>query len=326
MWYATRASGYTALLLLSLTVMLGVLTAARRSTYEWPRFAVQSLHRNLSLMVVVFLLIHIATSIIDPFAKLSLLDSLVPFVAAYRPLWLGLGVVSLELLIAVTATSLLRQRLGWRAWRSVHMLAYLSWPVAVVHGIGTGTDTKSAWGLLVVTACVAAVATAVIWRLANGWPHLAALRVTGIAASVATPLLLVVWMASGPLQPGWARAAGTPADLLGTGRPAAAAAAPPLSAGLEDHLTGSLTQTAAAVTATLADTRDATLHVVVVAGADGSGKLTLSRSGTTICTAAATISADSATGRCGSVRVDVQLAAGSDGSIEGTLITRAVAA
>jgi len=216
MWYATRASGYTALVMLSATVVLGLLTSSRQSTREWPRFVVQSLHRNLSLLVVVFLVIHIATSIIDPFAKLTVLDAVVPFIATYRPLWLGLGVVSLELLIAITATSLLRHRLRWRTWQVVHMLAYVSWPVAVVHGVGTGTDTKSVWALLVVTACVVVVVGALTWRLAAGWPRLAALRVVGIGAGVAATVALVAWMATGPLQPGWAKAAGR---VAGSGRP-----------------------------------------------------------------------------------------------------------
>ena len=147
MWYATRASGYTALVLLSASVVLGVLTSSRESRRDWPRFVVQSLHRNLSLLVGVFLVIHILTSVIDPFAKLTFVDAFVPFIATYRPLWLGLGVVGFELLIAITATSLMRHRLGWRSWRFVHLFAYASWPVAVIHGLGTGTDTKSLWAL-----------------------------------------------------------------------------------------------------------------------------------------------------------------------------------
>ncbi len=325
MWYATRASGYTALVLLSATVVLGLLTSSRQSTRDWPRFVVQSLHRNLSLMVVVFLLIHIATSIIDPFAKLSVLDAVIPFVASYRPLWLGLGVVSLELLIAITATSLLRHRLGWRTWQVVHLLAYVSWPVAVVHGVGTGTDTKAVWALLVVTACVAVVVGALIWRLAGGWPRLAVLRVVGIGAGVVGIVALVAWMAAGPLQPGWAKAAGTPADLLSGAKTATAAPVPTLPAGLDDQLTGSITQSATSVVATLADSRDSTLHLVIRANADGSGTVTVVRSGTTICSGPATIGTDTATGQCGHVGVDIQLVAGTGGAIGGTLVTRQVA-
>ncbi|MGA7986861.1 MAG: ferric reductase-like transmembrane domain-containing protein [Candidatus Dormiibacterota bacterium] len=214
MWYATRASGYTALVLVSATVVVGLITSLRQSTRNWPRFLVQSVHRNLSLLFVAFLVIHIATSVLDPFAKLTVADALVPFVATYRPLWLGLGVVSCELLVAITVTSLLRGRLGWRAWRVVHLLAYLSWPIAVVHGIGTGTDTKSIWALLLVTLCTVVVITAIVWRLSVAGPRFALLRYSGMAAAFASVAVLMIWMVAGPLQPGWAKAAGTPASLL----------------------------------------------------------------------------------------------------------------
>jgi sulfoxide reductase heme-binding subunit YedZ len=322
LWYATRASGYTALVLLSATVVVGLLTSMRQGTRDWPRFVVQSLHRNLSLLVVVFLLIHIATSVIDPFAKLSVSDAVIPFVAGYRPLWLGLGVVSCELLIAITVTSLVRHRLGWRAWRIVHMLAYVSWPVAVVHGIGTGTDTKSVWALLLVTGCVVVVIGALVWRLVAARPRIAVLRWAGVAAGVAGTGVLVAWMATGPLQPGWAKAAGTPADLLaGAGSATPAPAAAGLPAGLDDSLRGSLVQGTSSATATLTDTRDATLAVVIVANADGSGSMTISRSRATICSAVATFATSTASARCGSVQVVVQIFQQGSG-IGGTMTTR----
>lgn len=321
LWYATRASGYTALVLLSAAVVVGLLTSMRQSSRDWPRFVVQSLHRNLSLLTVVFLLIHIATSVIDPFAKLNVADAVIPFIAGYRPLWLGLGVVSCELLIAITVTSLVRHRLGWRAWQIVHLLAYVSWPVAVVHGIGTGSDTKSVWALLLVTGCVVVVIGALVWRLAVAGPRIAALRWTGVAAGIAGTAVLVVWMDSGPLQPGWAKAAGTPADLL-AGASAGTVAPAPLRAGLEDPLRGSLVQSATTATATLTDTRDTALEVVIVARADGSGSVTVFRSRATICAAPATFGSTTATAQCGAVQVVVQIAPGG-ASISGTLTTRA---
>jgi methionine sulfoxide reductase heme-binding subunit len=322
LWYATRASGYTALVLLSATVVVGLLTSMRQTSRDWPRFLVQSLHRNLSLLVVVFLLIHIATSVIDPFAKLSLADAAIPFIAGYRPLWLGLGVVSCELLIAITVTSLVRHRLGWRAWQVVHLLAYVSWPVAVVHGIGTGSDTKSVWALLLVTGCVVVVIGALVWRLAVAGPRIAALRWTGMAAGVAGTGVLVVWMASGPLQPGWAKAAGTPANLLAGASAGTPALPAPLQAGLDDPLRGTLVQSPTTATATMVDTRDATLEVVIVARADGSGSVTVFRSRARICSGAATFGSATATAQCGAVQVVVQIAPGG-ASISGTLTTRA---
>ena len=214
LWYATRGSGYAALLLLTAVVVLGLLMSARWHAATWPRFLTQSLHRNLSLLTVVFLVIHVGASIIDPFAGLSVKDAVVPFAAGYRPLWLGLGVVSLELFAAIVITSLLRQRLGWRAWQLLHLLSYIAWPVAVLHTIGTGTDTRQAWALLVDVVCVGVVAVTLVWRLGIGWPRQAAWRAAGMIASLASVIALAAWTASGPLQPGWARAAGTPANLL----------------------------------------------------------------------------------------------------------------
>jgi len=325
MWYATRASGYTALVLLSASVVLGVLTSSRESRRDWPRFVVQTLHRNLSLLVGVFLVIHILTSVIDPFAKLNFLDAFVPFIATYRPLWLGLGVVGFELLIAITATSLVRHRLGWRTWRAVHLFAYASWPVAVVHGLGTGSDTKSLWALLLVAVCVAAVVAALVWRLAHLEPRFAAVRFLGIAGSVASIGLLVVWMAAGPLQHGWAKAAGTPANLL-AGAGATPARVTELSAGMNDPLIGRLVRSTASVTATLTDSHDSALRLVIVANADGSGTLTITRSGGSVCQVAATIGNTSVSARCGAILAMVQIFDQGDGSIGGTLTTQKASA
>jgi sulfoxide reductase heme-binding subunit YedZ len=329
MWYATRASGYTALVLLSASLVLGVLTSSREARRDWPRFVVQSLHRNLSLLVGVFLVIHIVTSVVDPFAKLSFVDAFIPFIATYRPLWLGLGVVGFELLIAVTVTSLVRHRLGWRAWRFVHLFAYASWPVAVIHGVGTGTDTKSLWALLVVALCVVAVIAAVVWRLLRAGPRFTALRGLGMAGSVAATGLLVLWMAAGPLQHGWAKAAGTPADLLarsGAAPTSTPAPATVLASGLNDQLIGRLVRSSTIVTATLTDTRDTALQLVVTANPDGTGTLTVTRSGGHVCQAVATIGNTAVTARCGSVIATVQVVDQGNGSIGGTLTTRTVTA
>jgi sulfoxide reductase heme-binding subunit YedZ len=102
--------------------------------------------------------------VVDPFTHLGLV-ALVPFGSYYRTLWLGLGAIAFELLLAIVATSLLRKHLGARVWRAVHWLAYVSWPIAVLHGIGTGTDRTALWMVLIDVVCVAAVAIALIWRV-----------------------------------------------------------------------------------------------------------------------------------------------------------------
>jgi predicted ferric reductase len=216
-WYLTRATGAVSLVLLTLVVVLGVLDVSRLATPNWPRFVIDGLHRSVSLLAVSFLGVHILTSVLDSFAPIGLLDAVIPFHGAYRPLWLGLGAVAFDLMLAVILTSLARARLGYRAWRAVHWLAYASWPIAVLHSLGTGSDVKHSWLLLMTAICVAAVAGAVAVRVA--WtPQLA--PGPRIAAS-ATPLLfalaLLVWVPIGPLGSNWARRAGTPATLIGGG-------------------------------------------------------------------------------------------------------------
>lgn len=168
LWYTTRASGAVALILLSAVVVLGVLARMRVEGRSWPRFLSASLHRDLALVAAVFLLLHIVTAVVDPFTHLGIVAATVPFGSSYRTLWLGLGTVSFELLMAVLATSLVRRKIGHRVWRAVHWLAYASWPVAVAHSIGTGTDSASPWLLPIVVVCVAAVGVAVLWRLGSG--------------------------------------------------------------------------------------------------------------------------------------------------------------
>jgi methionine sulfoxide reductase heme-binding subunit len=163
----------------------------------------------------VFLLLHILTSLLDSFASISLTDTLVPFVGSYRPFWLGLGALSFDLLLAVTLTSLLRQRVGFRTWRMVHWLTYASWPVALLHALGTGSDVKSTWLLMLSLVCLMVVLATVLWRAIAAWGEHARLGRFALAGTGAFTLFLVLWVPGGPLGSEWARRSGTPAALLG---------------------------------------------------------------------------------------------------------------
>jgi sulfoxide reductase heme-binding subunit YedZ len=176
-----------------------------------------ALHRNLSLLVLVFVGAHVLTTVLDTYTPIGLTAAFVPFSSSYRGFWLGLGAIAFDLLLAVTVTSLLRDRMSYRTWRTVHWLSYASWPVALWHGLGTGTDTRVPWLLAVDALCGASVLGAAAWRLARAHPSLA--RLILIGAAVLLPLATIVFVAVGPLQPGWARRAGTPVTLLGTHQP-----------------------------------------------------------------------------------------------------------
>jgi sulfoxide reductase heme-binding subunit YedZ len=189
-WYLARGTGVVSLLLLTLVIALGLAGPLRVSLGErFPRFAIDTLHRDLSLLAVALLAVHIITSVLDSFAPIRLIDAVVPFTSSYRPLWLGFGALAFDVILALVATSLVRRRLGYGSWRMIHWLAYLCWPVAVLHGLGTGTDVKTGWMLLITAICVGLVSAAI-----------------------------VVFTLQGPLKPHWAQRAGTPPTLLGAPR------------------------------------------------------------------------------------------------------------
>lgn len=214
-WYLTRSTGAVALLLLTLSLALGVIDVRRLQSPRWPRFVIDGLHRNVSLLALVFLVLHILTSVLDSFAPISLTAAFVPFVGSYRPFWLGLGAVAFDLILAVIVTSLLRQRVGYRAWRVTHWLVYASWPIALLHGFGTGSDVKSTWLLALSVGCLAVVLAAVLTRVLGGWPEYATRRGLALGGAGAFALALLLWLPSGPLGHEWARRSGTPSSLLG---------------------------------------------------------------------------------------------------------------
>jgi len=180
LWFATRGAGIVALLLFTAVVVLGVLTVMRWQSPAWPRFLSAGLHRNLALLSVSFLAIHVVTAVVDPFTSLGVVAAAIPFASSYRPLGVGLGVIALDLLLAVVITSLVRDRIGQRTWRAIHWLAYGSWPLALVHGIEAGSDASMPWLVGLDLACVAVLMAAIGWRIVAGRSNRS--RLAGIVA------------------------------------------------------------------------------------------------------------------------------------------------
>jgi len=212
LWYATRAFGVVALVLLTATVILGIAGTARFAAPGLPRVVTAGLHRNLSLLVLALVALHVLTTIADGYAPIGFASAVVPFDSAYRGLWLGLGTVAFDMLLAVALTSLLRDRLSYGTWRGVHWLAYACWPVALWHSLGTGTDSRVPWLLTLDAVCVAGVAGAVWWRLSLATPGRG--RTAALTALAVLPLATAIFVFVGPLQPHWAERAGTPPAIL----------------------------------------------------------------------------------------------------------------
>ncbi len=166
LWYLNRATGTVLLVLLTMTVALGILATFGRAGRGVPRFLTQAFHRNLSLITAALLTAHVLSAVLDTFVDIRWWQAVVPFGASYKPAWLGLGAVALDAIIAVVLTSLVRTRMGHRGWRTVHLLGYVAWAVAVAHGVGIGTDAHTGWSRLLTFGCVGVVGLVAALRTA----------------------------------------------------------------------------------------------------------------------------------------------------------------
>jgi sulfoxide reductase heme-binding subunit YedZ len=167
LWYASRATGVVALVLLTAVVLLGIMVNRRGRLPGLPRFATTGLHRTLSLLSVAFVAVHVVTAVLDPYVTIGWAAAIIPFTSPYKPLWLGLGAVSFDIMAALIVTSLARARIGRRTWRAVHWLAYACWPIALAHGFGSSTDMGNGLPLALAVSCTVAVSAATWWRIAS---------------------------------------------------------------------------------------------------------------------------------------------------------------
>jgi sulfoxide reductase heme-binding subunit YedZ len=198
-WYAARAAGIAAYLILTTVVCLGMTMAGRKQLKRWPRFALEDVHRFGGLLVGSLIVIHVATIAVDAYLPFSLTAIVVPLVASYRPIFTALGIVAAELLLALAITNRYRDRLPYAFWRRAHYLNLAIWTAATAHGLGSGTDRSTPWLLAIFAAAVASVLGIGSWRALRN--RLAPARVGAVAATLSTgAVILVVALATGPLR------------------------------------------------------------------------------------------------------------------------------
>ncbi len=203
-WDIARAGGFTAYILLTLSVAIGLaLTLQWQSPGRWPRLLNSELHNFTTLLALIFTGIHVLAVWIDPFTSFGWNEVLIPFVSHYRPLWMALGIVGLYLGLAIGLSTWLRPLIGYAWWRRLHVLTLVLYALVTVHGIATGSDTQTWWGVLIYVSSVALVGGLLLSRLltpinARSRSHPAIATLVGLLTLVG-----VIWTVSGPLQPGW---------------------------------------------------------------------------------------------------------------------------
>jgi methionine sulfoxide reductase heme-binding subunit len=212
LWFIDRSAGEVTLVLMSAVMVLGIVRAAVPSASP---FLIEGLHRRVALLTIVFGALHVLAALLDPYANLGPLDALVPFVSAYRGTWLGLGVVSAYLYLAVALTSWPARRLPRFWWRWLHRSIYVTWAIALVHSLGTGSDARNNLFVFLDLAAVASVlATFLGYRIYDEAHQISPVKALAGFAGLVTVVSISAWAVTGPLQPGWARASGTPPGLL----------------------------------------------------------------------------------------------------------------
>jgi sulfoxide reductase heme-binding subunit YedZ len=177
LWALGRGTGVVALVMFTVSLVLGIMTRSGRAALGVGRFGLSELHRTAALTGTALIVLHVGALFFDPFAQLRLVDFVVPFLGSYRPIWLGLGTLAVDVLLVVTVVSLLRERVGPRVFRAVHWTTYALWPMALVHALGNGSDNGTAWLRAVAGVCTAAVGVAIAWRVSEGYVERGRVRI-----------------------------------------------------------------------------------------------------------------------------------------------------
>src|SRR6266480_3118445 len=147
-WDIARAGGFTAYILLTLAVIVGLaLSTQIQSPSRWPRLLNSELHNFLTLLSTIFLVVHVLATWVDPFTRFSWNEILIPLTSHYRPEWMAFGIMALYLGIAIGISTWLRPHIGYKVWRRLHVLTLGIFALATIHGIGTGSDTQTPWAL-----------------------------------------------------------------------------------------------------------------------------------------------------------------------------------
>lgn len=184
LWYLTRSTAVVAFVLMTASFALGIAATKRHLAARWwPRFATQQLHRNFAMIAILALIVHIVTTLADTYVHVGWAALVIPGLSGYRTLWVALGTLAFDVFLLVIVSSLLRDKLPVRVWRTMHWAVYAAWPLSFLHFLKTGTDAAHGrWGLWLAFLCLAVVTAATVARFATRRQAFGPLRSIGEVA------------------------------------------------------------------------------------------------------------------------------------------------
>jgi sulfoxide reductase heme-binding subunit YedZ len=163
-WLIARASGIVAYVLLTTSVLAGIILKSRPFGRRLRGITAMEIHRTLSFLGLAAIGLHATALVLDQAVHITVTDLFIPGFAPYRPLWTGMGVVAAELMVALVVSFPLRKVFGFKAWRKLHWVSYGTFVLAAAHGIKAGTDTGRAWTDALYIGSLGLVAAAITWR------------------------------------------------------------------------------------------------------------------------------------------------------------------
>ena len=163
-WILARASGLTAYVLLTLSVLAGIVVKSRPFGKRIRQPAAIDTHRTLAALGLGALVIHMTALVLDKTVRMPVQALFIPGLSPYRPLWVAVGVLTAELMVVVYASFSVRRRIGFKNWRRLHWVTFALFAGGTAHGLLSGSDSRRAWALAIYLGAIAAVAAATTWR------------------------------------------------------------------------------------------------------------------------------------------------------------------
>jgi len=170
-WHLVRAAGLTSYTLLTASTLWGIFLASRVIKDWAPGTLSLILHASASWLGVVLVLVHMGLLLFDSYYSYTLSNLLIPFTGPYRPLWTGLGTIALFLLIGITLSFSFRRLIGQKAWRLLHNLSYVTFALATVHALFSGTDSTSNGMRILLAIFSLVVGVLMLMRLNRWWTN-----------------------------------------------------------------------------------------------------------------------------------------------------------
>ena len=151
-WLAARAAGIVTFLLLTFQVCLGLILShpTNKSTWKLSK-RIFPWHEHVWVFVMAFLLVHIVSIVLDPFAKVTVIGALIPGLSEYRSAPVAVGTMALYAFLVTAITARYTKLLPAGIWLKIHRLSLVVWVLAWLHAVLAGTDSGELAALYVAT-------------------------------------------------------------------------------------------------------------------------------------------------------------------------------